>query len=348
MKYAAELSDMDRKLAESKLKDFVPDEIYDIHIHPVNPAHFPVGTYQFLPDHPLGCEVHRAALRRYMPSRLVHGLYFGLPNPAGDRPALNEWISKEVRDFGTAISRVLLVVSPADDKDSVAKELRSGTYAGLKVYHSFVQHPDTMQTRVSDYAPDWMWEILNEVRGVLMLHLVRDDAIADGQNQQDLRRLCREYPAVRVILAHIGRSFNYRHARAGLWRVADLENVMVDTSAIAEADAFRVAFDVMGPQRVLWGSDYPMSETRGRCVATGTKFYWLHPEWVRLNVLSGMTLVGIESLLCLREACEDRGLTQSDINDLFYNNAARWLNLAVKNAASVSSPEARLRVAGDR
>ncbi|MBI2498243.1 MAG: aminotransferase class III-fold pyridoxal phosphate-dependent enzyme [Opitutae bacterium] len=38
-----------------------------------------------------------------------------------------------------------------------------------------------------------------------------------------------------------------------------------------------------------------------------------------------MTLVGIESLLSLREACEDTGLTRSDIEDIFLHNAQRTL-----------------------
>jgi glutamate-1-semialdehyde 2,1-aminomutase len=38
-----------------------------------------------------------------------------------------------------------------------------------------------------------------------------------------------------------------------------------------------------------------------------------------------MTLVGIESLLCLREACQDAGLTGGDIDDLFRGNALRLL-----------------------
>ena len=37
------------------------------------------------------------------------------------------------------------------------------------------------------------------------------------------------------------------------------------------------------------------------------------------------TLIGIESLLCLREACEDAGLTGGDIEDIFQRNALRTL-----------------------
>jgi glutamate-1-semialdehyde 2,1-aminomutase len=160
-----------------------------------------------------------------------------------------------------------------------------------------------------------------------MLHLVRDEAIADPENQRQLRRLCRAYPNMRLVLAHIARSFNYRNARNGLKAIADLDHVVLDTSAICEAEAFRPALKVLGPQRILWGSDFPVSEARGRCVTTGSGFYWLHPETSLQQGLpfERMTLIGIESLLALREACEDCGLTHADLQDIFCKNALRLL-----------------------
>src|SRR6185295_19665960 len=38
-----------------------------------------------------------------------------------------------------------------------------------------------------------------------------------------------------------------------------------------------------------------------------------------------MTLIGIESLLCLREAVEDCGLGEAEIQDIFLHNALRLL-----------------------
>jgi len=188
-----------------------------------------------------------------------------------------------------------------------------------------------------------MWEILHEVRGILLLHIVRDGAIEDPSNQQEVRRLCRAYPNMRLILAHIARSFNYRNARRGLHTMADLDNVVVDTSAVCETEAFRAALKVLGPRRVLWGSDFAVCEVRGRCVSTGDLFFWLHPELLRTDYAAptnnDMTLVGIESLMCLREACEDTGLTRGDLDDVFRENAKRLLapHLAPANPAPASA-----------
>jgi glutamate-1-semialdehyde 2,1-aminomutase len=332
MNYVAQLTPRDLELAQ-RLAGFLPAEVYDIHAHPLNAAHYAPGTFAYLKDQPLlGCREHRAGLLRYMApmgATQMHGLYFGMPNRTGDRPALNDWLAAEVKAHGTPLSRGLLLVSPADDQAMVAAALRSGKFCGLKVYHIYANRPDTMHARVEEYAPDWMWELLHEVRGVMLLHIVRDGAIEDPENQKSLRRLCRAYPNAKLILAHIARSFSYRNARAGLHVVADLDNAVVDTSAVCEAEAFRCAFDVLGPQRVLWGSDFAVSEVRGRCVTTGELFFWLHPELIRPEyrspTSSDMTLIGIESLTALHEACEDSGLSRSDIDDVFRNNSLRFL-----------------------
>ena len=323
------LNEQDQHLVAHYLQGFFPQEVYDIHAHPYEPAHFgPAVTQKILPGlGKAGSAEHRVAMQRVMPGvQTVHGLYFGYPNRDSDRPAINAWVAQEAKE-ATPLSRALLLVAPDDDRTAVAAELRSGRYAGLKVYHLFAPRPDTMNAPVEEYAPEWMWELLHEVRGVLMLHIVRERAIADPVNQRALRRLCRAYPNMRLILAHVARSFNYRHAREGLQSIADLENVVIDTSAVAEAGAYQVALKVLGPKRVLWGSDYFISESRGRCVATGQVFFWLGPDAVleAAKTPTHFTLVGIESLLCLREACEDAGLTAGDLEDIFRRNALRVL-----------------------
>lgn len=330
MKYVETLTARDQEIARHRLDGFLPPEIYDIHVHPYHPGHFAPDAWKFFGEMgPQGCAQHRGALQRYMPVKTVHGLYFGLPHKTANRPVMNAWVADEVRSNGTPLSRSLMVVSPSDDRAMVAAALRSGKFCGLKVYHIYAPRPDTMHASVEEFAPEWMWELLHEVRGVLLLHIVRDGAMDDENNQRTLRRLCRTYPRAQLILAHIARSFSYRNAREGLKCLVDLDNAVVDTSAICEAEAFRAALEILGPRRVLWGSDFAVSELRGRCVTTGDLFFWLHPELIRPDyqaaTSSDMTLIGIESLVSLREACEDTGLTRGDIDDVFLRNALRLL-----------------------
>ena len=341
MLFQKSLNNTDIVLAET-LKNFVPDEVFDIHVHPYRAAHFPKGEWAFLDGiEQLGCEEHRNALQRYMTARKIHGLYFGMPRKTADRDTMNAWVAKEVRQKATELSRSLMVVSPGDDPAQIAEQLRSGLFCGFKVYHCYASRTDTMNASITEYAPEWMWEILHETKGVMLLHIVRDGAIDDADNQKEIRRLCRTYPRAQLVLAHIARSFNYRNARNGLHAIADIDNVVVDTSAITEAASFKAAIKALGPKRILWGSDFAVSEMRGRCITTGNHFFWLHPELIQKDyqppTANNMTLIGIESLLSLREACEDEGLTKTDVEDIFLNNALRLLK---PHLPKQSAPEA--------
>ena len=334
-------------MIETNLADFVPEEIYDIHVHPYNAAHFLPGAWPFLNEVGLlGCAQHRSGLQQYMPAITIHGLYFGMPQRSAARLEMNRWVSDEVVKNGSPLSRCLMVVSPDDDQNEVAENLRTGLFIGLKLYHCYAPRHDTMNASLTEYAPEWMWEVLDETKGVLLLHIVRDGAMDDADNQKEIRRLCRAYPHVRLILAHVARSFNYRNARSGLYSLVDLDNVVIDTSAVTESESFAAALKILGPKRVLWGSDFPVSEARGRCVTTGGYFYWVHPEEITSErkpaTTTEMTLIGIESLLTLREACDDAGMTRSDMQDIFMNNAVRLLESHLPKAsgpAVIAGPE---------
>lgn len=343
MFFQRSLNNTDTALSE-ELKNFIPEDIFDIHVHPYNAAHFPKGEWAFLNGiDQLGCVDHRNYLQQYMPSKKIHGLYFGMPRFSADRDAMNKWVANEVSENGTDLSRSLLVVSPKDDPAKIAEQLNNKVCCGIKVYHCYADRKDTMNAGLAEYAPDWMWELLNEVNGVLMLHIVKNNAIEDKDNQQQIRRLCKTYPKVTLILAHVARSFNYRNARSGLHSIADLENVVVDTSAICETESFKAAIRILGTKRILWGSDFGVSEMRGRCITTGERFFWLHPELIDAKYQSptetSMTLVGIESLLALKESCEDYGLNNTDINDIFSNNALRLLKPHLQNTIDIPTVE---------
>lgn len=330
--YVSRLSSSDRALAAASLKGFVPRHVYDVHAHTFDPSHYPQDGWRHLANAGvLGRETHQRDLKRYMGCKTLEGLYFPLPDKNANQAAANAKAAAEARSSRLARNRALALVRPRDNPEAVSARLGSGEVIGLKPYHCYADRAHTMNAAIDEFAPEWMWDVLNEVRGVLMLHIVRDSAIADEENQKQLRYLCRRYPNVRLILAHIGRSFNYRNARQGLYCIADLENVFVDSSAICEAASFDVAFELLGPKRVMFGSDYPVSELRGRCATVGNQFIWLHPENFAAEhakeVEQTLGLVGIESLLCLREACEDQGFTSSDLEDVFRRNAERILNL---------------------
>jgi len=331
MKVCTELQPVDLRLIEEKLAGFLPEQIFDFHAHLLNPAHCPPDKCPagFDPKMIHGLEAHFAAMQRWLPGRKVEGLFFGLPNKLIDRSAANDWITSQISSHAqSGNSRCLALVSPQDNTESLRNAMAQKKFAGLKPYHVYAGIPDTMQATIEEYAPPWMWELCHEFQGVLMLHIVRDRGIADEKNISSLQTLCRKYPRCRVILAHVARSFCYRHAIEGLAAVAELENVFIDTSVVNEAEAMRQAIKILGPERVLYGSDFPVSEWRGKCLTMGDGFAWIYADNLPAGAVSqigNFTLIGIESLLCLREACLSRGSTTQEVEAIFLHNAQRIL-----------------------
>ncbi|MEM6337801.1 MAG: amidohydrolase family protein, partial [Bacteroidota bacterium] len=85
---------------------------------------------------------------------------------------------------------------------------------------------------------------------------------------EDVATLARRHPDVPIIMAHMT-SVAFRGLRA----VRDCPNVVVDTSAYQpEAGLLRYAVDLLGPGRVLYGSDFPIRDwpvALGRIAAAG-------------------------------------------------------------------------------
>ncbi len=326
-----QLTDTDQRLLHRCLDGFLPQRIYDIHAHLFHSRHFAEGKRPVFLDEDRGYGLRDfdEAMQRWMPSRHVEGLFFGYPSAGNDRAGENAWLREQVEPVvKTSNSRALVLVAPTDDPAEVRRLMASGVFVGIKPYRLYADVPDTKEAPIESFAPEWMWEICHDHSGIMVLHIMLADGITDPRNVEAIRRLCTRYPRCQLVLAHVARSFNYRHAREGLHAIADLGNVVVDTSAVTQAGAFRAAIEILGPRRVLWGSDYMVSELRGSCITQGDGFTWIYAEDAsadKLTIFGNYTLVGIESLICLREACEDTGMNPGDLQDLFCDNALRLL-----------------------
>ncbi|MCB1244615.1 MAG: aminotransferase class III-fold pyridoxal phosphate-dependent enzyme [Verrucomicrobiae bacterium] len=325
------LTGTDQRLLHRCLDGFVPDRVYDIHAHLFHTRHFAEGKRPvFLDaDRGYGRRDFDEAMARWMPDRVVEGLFFGYPSAGNDRAGENAWLLEQVGpSVGTSASRALVLAAPSDDPAEVRRLLSTGAFVGIKPYRLYADVPDTREATIESFAPEWMWEACHDHDGVLVLHIMLAGGITDPRNVETIRRLCRRYPRCRLVLAHVARSFNYRQAREGLGALVDLDNVVVDTSAVTQTGAFRAALEILGPRRVLWGSDYMVSELRGACFTQGDGFTWVYADddsAKDLTIFGSHTLVGIESLLCLREACEDTGMNDGDVGDIFHDNALRLL-----------------------
>ena len=108
--------------------------------------------------------------------------------------------------------------------------------------------------------------------------MVKARAVADPSNQHWIRHYCETYPDMQLILAHAARGFNPYHTIEGLAALRGLPNLWCDMSAVADTGACEAIIEILGHDRLLYGSDFPVSHLRGRCVAIGDGFVWLYDD----------------------------------------------------------------------
>jgi hypothetical protein len=329
-----ERNELDCRIWENELEGFVPSRVFDVHTH--------IYRWQFNTDPqkdrgPFSALIGRgfpesdwAALEAcdalLMPRREVHRLSFSYPfTPACDFEAANRFVAQEVR--GDPRSGALMLVHPAMSAEYVESQLAEHGLLGLKPYRFYSSSGDAVACRITDFLPEHQIEVAHRHRRLIMLHLAKRDGIADAENLDDLARLTAKYPGVRWILAHCARSYSAWAIDRAAARLRGLANVWYDTSSVCESDAMEALLAVAGPGRVMYGSDdLPVGAVRGKYIAFGYAWAWLSESNQSLDLSHcdpRMTFVRYEQLRAMRRAALRFGLSAAQIEDLFYNTAAR-------------------------
>lgn len=331
-----QLRDEDRAVFNRTVEPFLPDRIFDAHAHLYRHSHYgPAGPPPLFRATPAVVGLARFTQDiawLHGAGRTTGGLVFGLTF-TGERAANDDFVAAETAAAHahglTALPQ--LIVAPDDDPDAVRERVRAGGFVGLKPYHTLAQVAGpTWHAPLEAYFPEALARVAHEEQLTVTVHLVRDRALADPANQATLRRYCERYPGMRLILAHAGRGFNPWHTIEGVTALAGLPNLWFDTSAVTEAGGFEAIVETFGHERLLYGSDFPVSHLRGRCVAIGDSFHWLYADGPALPERHGdvrPVLVGLESLRALALACRRLRLNDTQIEALFYGNAAQLFSL---------------------
>jgi len=320
--YTWKRCDYDQAFFLKELDAFVPEKIFDAHAHLYEKKHYPVPhPLQAGPDK-VSLKVFRQQIEWIMPKRSVDGLFFGFGLQEETYRDSNEFVAREVATDPQC--KGLLIVSPQMTPDEIRADLKNTSFVGLKVYHTFSNSVPTSGSDIDEFLSEEHVRLANELGLCIMLHMVKNRALADPSNQRIIRHYCETYPNIKLILAHAGRGFNIYHTIEGIESLKGLQNIWFDTSAITEAGAFEAIVDVFGHERLLWGSDFPISHCRGRCVAIGDQFVWLDDKCLPSDVK--LFLFGLESLRALKLATRHLRLTRRQIEDIFYDNAINMLS----------------------
>ncbi len=326
------LTDLDRRIWLEELDEFVPARVYDAHTHIYRWAfyqhpqkdespyfeafgrHFAEASWELADE----CD---AAL---FPGRKVHRLAFPVPFATHvDFAASNAFLTEQVRK--DPASAGLMLVHPSMSEEHVEQELERGGFLGFKPYRFYSVSGDAVNCRLTEFMPEHQIKVADRHGLMIMMHLSKQDAIADRENLADLEDLTARYPRVRWILAHCARSYSCWAIEKAAPVLRRIPNLWYDTSSVCESDAFDALYSTVGIERVMYGSDdIPVGVLRGKYVAFGFAWAYMSPANQSLNLQhcdGRMTFTRYEQLRAMRRAGRRLGITEAQNRALFFDTA---------------------------
>ena len=321
------LQDEDREFFERELATFVPDRVFDAHAHFSHPE-----THKLeVPGLPtiVEYEEYMRFIDCLHPGRKVSALFLSFSEKREGVQLANDMVARAVAADSTC--RGFFFITPEDDPEWVRDEVRRLGLHGLKCYHYYSGQNPTWDADISAFLPEPFVKLAHEEGWAITLHMVKQRSVTDPGNIHWIRHYCTNYPNTKLILAHCARAFQPAHGLEGLPQLADLGDLYFDSSANCAPHAHEAIIRIMGHKRLMYGADsLGASHIRGTTVPVADTFVWLSPDQPIWDANYGTikpTLIGLESLRALKWACWSARLSDSQIEDIFWNNAADLFGL---------------------
>ena len=324
------LTDTDRMIYNRQIKTYLPELIFDAHTHLLINAHYPDLSPIAHAADPLLCNVDMAYLQQWwsflFPDSNVHGLVMGFPIPDCKIQNINQYVAEHV----SSADRFSILVYPKMTANELEEQILRYKPAGLKPYMCFAQVPDIQQAGIVDMIPEHQIALADKYTLAITLHLSKPRGLADQDNLADIEYLVEKYPNCNFVLAHCGRCFITPNMEDAIQRLPAAANLWMDTSAVCDIGVFKILFDGFDRSRILFGTDLvTASGFRGTYVPIGMSWQWITAD--QLIPFGGKpieaTFAAYENLCAMTYAAKFCKLDNSELENIFFNNAARLFKL---------------------
>ena len=335
-----EVTEYDKYIYETELKDWLPDKILDVHTHvwldelrdnktKKKKDHFTV-TWPSLVALDNSIEDLQETYRLMFPGKDVSALMF---TSGGRSAANNDYVAESSRKTGWP---ALYYSHPTQSADEIEQKIREGGFLGLKSYLSYAPSyiPDN-EIRPLDFFPPHQLERCNELGAIVMLHVPRSGRLKDRVNIGEILEIRRRWPKVRLIVAHIGRAYTKEDVGDAFEYLDQEPETMYDFCANCCEYAITELLKHAGPKHSMYGTDMPILRMRCRRIEENGTYINLippglygdpsqdsHLREVSAEEAEKITFFAYEELLALKRAWTKLGLTRQDLEDIMYNNAA--------------------------
>ena len=330
---SVDYTDADRQVYDRELKGFLPEKMFDAHVHVFDTSCLVPG-YTFPPKHvyqKVGgvftleqCLEWAAAL---LPEQAFSMNCFGQPSCDTNLEKAADYcgsIADNRRCFAMAL------VSPRDSAETVIRRVERNRLIGYKPYLDFVDWKEKRDVTIHDMLPAAQMEAADARGLAVTLHIPRPGRLGDPVNQRQMVELCRRYPRAKILFAHIGRAYALGNVVGFLDGIAACPNAYIDTAMVNHEGVLEYAFRNFPKDRILFGSDAPIAFLRGKSVEINNRYAYLMAEDYAIGTsiydadhAVTFTSFFYEQLRGIKRAAERAALSRDDIENIFFNTADR-------------------------
>jgi len=342
--YVYTYNDVDRVFWAEHLESWMPKRIIDAHVH-VNDPKFQIETVteemlqsswvvEASPTKPGAADAERCA-RITFPNREVTLVAFGHVDLGWEIEGSNEDVRVEALKRGWY---TLVMVRPTWVAEQVDWWLSKPGVLGVKPYYTLIEYAkgdwnSHMNASIFDFLPHHQLEVLDQRGSWVTLHVPKAERLGHPDNLREIREIRRRYPNIKLVIAHLGRSYTLPHAEEGILPLADDPGLYFDNSAVLNPAVYELALTRLGPDRILYGTDNPYLYIRGRRQWEGRTYinrtsypFHFNKEREAPEIEAKYTLYMYEALKAIKDCCLKLGFGKTEVEKLFYGNARKLID----------------------
>jgi len=173
---------------------------------------------------------------------------------------------------------------------------------------------------ISEFLTPSICRAADRHRAPIILHISRLQRFADTENIRQLKEVTQTYPALRLIVAHLGRSYNPLYLEKGLELLGGAGDWWYDFSAVTNPEVHKLALRAIPHDRLCFGFDNPIMLSRGYYEFPTPSSYTMHIHGYNLESADYPPLAH-QILKGFKEAAEAVGLSRESVRKIFFDNA---------------------------
>ena len=323
----------DRAFYDKHLKDFLPDKMFDAHVHISTTgltsygSHNGGSTWTDYLCKEMGVGEFLAMNKEMFPKQSMEALIFGMCLTGIDET--NAYVIENNKDYGFPM---LYRSDYAQDPDELEAKVKAGGFIGLKPYLSNCpSYIPSNEVRIFDFLPPAQLEVANKNGWIIMLHIPRNKRLGDPVNIAQIMGIEEKYPNIKLIVAHVGRAYTDADFGNAFEILKNTKNMMFDFTANLYTPAITEGIKTVGVDRFLYGTDLPIAVMRMYRIVENGDYFNVVPKGyygdvtgqahMREEENDQISLMAYEQLLAFKRSAAELKLSDTDVEKILYSNA---------------------------